>query len=42
MVTSTGSNIFGGITFVLIVVLALAAIAVMIYGRYLKQRRLAG
>lgn len=42
MVTSTGSNIFGGITFVLIVALALAAIAVMIYGRYLKQRRIAG
>ncbi|HSI18433.1 MAG TPA: hypothetical protein VK980_11720 [Sphingomonas sp.] len=42
MVTSTGSNIFGGITFVLIIVVALAAVAVMIYGRYLKQRRLAG
>jgi predicted flap endonuclease-1-like 5' DNA nuclease len=39
---NTGSNIFGGITFVLIIVVALAAVAVMIYGRYLKQRRLAG
>jgi predicted flap endonuclease-1-like 5' DNA nuclease len=42
MGSTSGSDIFGGITFVVIVVLAVAAIAVMIYGRYLKQRRLAG
>jgi predicted flap endonuclease-1-like 5' DNA nuclease len=42
MGATAGSNIFGGIVFVLIVGLALAAIAVMIYGRYLKQRRLTG
>src|SRR3569623_1413164 len=42
MGSTTGSDIFGGITFIVIVALAVAAIAVMIYGRYLKQRRLAG
>jgi predicted flap endonuclease-1-like 5' DNA nuclease len=42
MGSTSGSDIFGGITFIVIVALAVAAIAVMIYGRYLKQRRLAG
>jgi len=41
MGSMSGSDIFGGITFVLVVALALAAIAVMIYGRHLKQQRLA-
>lgn len=42
MGSTIGSNIFGGVTFALIIALALAAVAVMIYGRYLKQRRVTG
>lgn len=41
MGAGTGSDIFGVITFVLVVVVAVAAIAVIIYGRRLKERRLA-